>query len=174
MPGSPTTPGCSGACVSALDHVAFRRCDSVGARNIGTFAVQWLAYTLPYRRFADTLADACARLGADVVRYSFIVMDLHLLLLAGLPAHRIIAFITDAPACARCLRTWANPPRRHASPRSRGPPMWEMPESDPAVSTPTPSPHRRTNSINGSPGNPDRRPPSARRRAAACRVSPGA
>ena len=31
--------------------------------------------------------DACARLGADVVRYSFIVVDLHHLLLAGLPAH---------------------------------------------------------------------------------------
>ena len=29
----------------------------------------------------------CARLGADVVRYSFIVVDLHHLLLASLPAH---------------------------------------------------------------------------------------
>jgi hypothetical protein len=43
--------------------------------------------TFPYRRFADILADTCARLGADVVRYSFIVVDLHHLLLAGLPAH---------------------------------------------------------------------------------------
>ncbi len=33
------------------------------------------------------LADANARLGADVDRYSFIVVDLHHLLLAGLPAH---------------------------------------------------------------------------------------
>ena len=32
-------------------------------------------------------AHACARLGADVVCYSFIVVDLHHLLLAGLPAH---------------------------------------------------------------------------------------
>jgi hypothetical protein len=39
------------------------------------------------RRFADILANACARLRADVVRYSFIVVDLHNLLLAGLPAH---------------------------------------------------------------------------------------
>src|SRR5262245_11264768 len=31
--------------------------------------------------------NACARLGADVGRYSFIVVDLHHLLLAGLPAH---------------------------------------------------------------------------------------
>src|SRR5207344_3344041 len=48
---------------------------------------QWLAYAIPYRRFADALADTCARLGDDVVRYSFIVVDLHHLLLAGLPAH---------------------------------------------------------------------------------------
>ena len=42
---------------------------------------------VPCRRFADILADACARLGADVGRYSFIAVDLHPLLLAGLPAH---------------------------------------------------------------------------------------
>src|SRR5271155_984502 len=42
---------------------------------------------LPCRRFADVLADACARLGADVDRYSFIAVDLHHKLLAGLPAH---------------------------------------------------------------------------------------
>jgi len=46
-----------------------------------------LACTFPCRRFADILAVACARLGADVVRYTFIVVDLHHLLLAGLPAH---------------------------------------------------------------------------------------
>ena len=36
---------------------------------------------VPLPRFADVLTDACARL-ADVVCYSFIVEDLHLLLLA--------------------------------------------------------------------------------------------
>ena len=41
----------------------------------------------PYRRFADILADACARLGADAVRYSFIAVDSHHLLHDGLPAH---------------------------------------------------------------------------------------
>src|SRR5208337_5050462 len=30
------------------------------------FAARWLAYMLPCRRFADVLADACARLGVDV------------------------------------------------------------------------------------------------------------
>ena len=51
---------------------------------IQAFAAQWLACVLPCRRFACTLAGADARLGADVDRYSFIVEDLHHLLLAGL------------------------------------------------------------------------------------------
>jgi len=46
-----------------------------------------LCHVIPYRRFADTLADDYARLGADVDRYSFIVVDFHLLLLASLLAH---------------------------------------------------------------------------------------
>jgi transposase len=87
MPGSSTTPGHPSACDDAFGHVAFRYTDSVGTRNQFSIAAQWLACTFPYRRFADILADACARLGADVVRYSFIVVDLHHLLLAGLPAH---------------------------------------------------------------------------------------
>src|SRR6202162_6744060 len=44
---------------------------------------------LPCRRFADALADARARLGADVGRYSFIAVDFHHILLAGLPAHSL-------------------------------------------------------------------------------------
>jgi hypothetical protein len=38
---------------------------------------------LPCRRFAGILADDDARLGADADRYSFTVVDLHHLLLAG-------------------------------------------------------------------------------------------
>jgi hypothetical protein len=52
-----------------------------------SFAAQWLACTFLCRRFADILTNACARLGADVGRYSFIAVDLRHLLLAGLPAH---------------------------------------------------------------------------------------
>ena len=48
---------------------------------------QWLAYVLPYRRFAAALTDDRAWLGVDVDRYSFIASDLHRLLVAGLPAH---------------------------------------------------------------------------------------
>ena len=84
MPGSSTTPGRPSACVGALGHIAFHYTDSVGTRRQFSIAAQWLACTFPCRRFADILTDAGARLGADVVRYSFIVVDLHHLLLAGL------------------------------------------------------------------------------------------
>ncbi len=84
MPGSPTTPGWAGARDDAPGHVAFRDSDHVGTPNYLAFAAQWLAYALPYRRFADTLTSANARLGADVDRYSFTVKDFHLLLFAGL------------------------------------------------------------------------------------------
>jgi hypothetical protein len=51
-------------------RIAFRYTDSVGTQNQFSIAAQWLACTFPYRRFADILADGCARLGADVARYS--------------------------------------------------------------------------------------------------------
>jgi hypothetical protein len=91
MPGSSTTPGHMSARAVAPIRVAFHMHDRVGPRDIKPYAAQWLAYALPYRRFADTPEDiltdtpvnACARLGADAVRYSFIVADFHHLLLAG-------------------------------------------------------------------------------------------
>src|SRR5208337_3138553 len=52
---------------------------------IDSFAAQWLAYTRPCRRFAPGLTTDDARLGASAVRYAFTVVDLHHLLLAGLP-----------------------------------------------------------------------------------------
>ena len=72
MPGSKTTPGLAGARNDAPASVAFRGVNNVGTRVYNAFAAQWLAYTLPYRRFADVLADACARIGGDVGCYSFI------------------------------------------------------------------------------------------------------
>ena len=88
MPGSLTTPDRSGARTSAPARFAFRLSDDVGIRKNFSFAAQWLACTLPYRRFAGPLTRVCARLGADVGCYSFIAVDLHHLLLVGLPAHR--------------------------------------------------------------------------------------
>jgi hypothetical protein len=74
-------------------RVAFRSDDGVGTRDKVSFAAQWLAYAFPCRRFARAFADTHARLGASVGRYSFTAEDLHLLLLAGLPAHHPKTFI---------------------------------------------------------------------------------
>ena len=87
MPGSPTAPGRPDACNGAPGRIAFHQRNGVGTQIDVAFAAQWLAYAIPYRRFAVTLAGGAARLGADVVCYSFIAVDLHHLLLAGLPAH---------------------------------------------------------------------------------------
>ena len=76
MPGSSTPPG-----RQALRFRAWLCClpPSKQRRRTGIidFVAQWLAYVLPYRRFVDVLANGNARLGADVVRYSFIVSDFH-------------------------------------------------------------------------------------------------
>jgi hypothetical protein len=67
--------------------MAFHIWNCVSTQADWSFAAQWLACALPCRRFAGALAGVCARLGADVDRYSLNVRDLHPLLLAGLPAH---------------------------------------------------------------------------------------
>jgi hypothetical protein len=87
MPGSQTALGWAGTRNSVPVHIAFRQQNGVGTQDDVDFAAQWLAYAIPCRRFAGILADTCARLGADVVCYSFIAVDSHHLLLAGLPAH---------------------------------------------------------------------------------------
>jgi hypothetical protein len=107
MPGSSTTPGRSDLAMVRPKRVAFRARNSVGTRGLA-FAAQWLAYALPYRRFVGILTDTYARLGADVDRYSFIVVDLHHLFLAGLPAHfesympRHAVGLTGASQVAAC------------------------------------------------------------------------
>jgi hypothetical protein len=75
------------ACNSPLNRFAFRQENGIGTQKKANFAAQWLAYAVRYQRFADALTDTCARLGADVVCYSFIAADFHHLLLAGLLAH---------------------------------------------------------------------------------------
>jgi hypothetical protein len=97
MPGSSTTPGRLDARVHAPIRVAFRIRNGVGTRDKNLCEAQWLACVLLYRRFAAALTGGCARLEADVVSYSFIVSDLHRLLVAGLPAH--------------CERFWTLPVR---------------------------------------------------------------
>jgi hypothetical protein len=102
MPGSQTTPGPTGARNNAPADFAFRQVNNVGTRVANDFAAQWLAYTLPYRRFADVLADACARIGGDVDCYSFIAVDFHPILLASLPAHSLAL----RPAHSRGHQLW--------------------------------------------------------------------
>src|SRR3954462_6486455 len=71
MPGSSTTPGRLGARVHAPIRVAFRIRNGVGTRDNNLCEAQWLACAFPYRRFAAVLTDDRARLGVDVVSYSF-------------------------------------------------------------------------------------------------------
>jgi hypothetical protein len=68
MRGSQTTQGRLDTRADVSNHVAFRQTYAVGTLGNNTFAAQWLAYTLPCRRFTATLADADARLGANVGR----------------------------------------------------------------------------------------------------------
>jgi hypothetical protein len=68
MPGSQTTRDRTGARAGAPARVAFRQTYGVGIPGNITFAAQWLAYTLPDRRFTLVLADDDARLGVDVDR----------------------------------------------------------------------------------------------------------
>ena len=83
MPVSLTTLGRPGARDCAPDVLPSTMGNASASQKYVVFEAQWLAYALPYRRFTPAFTDDGARLGADVVRYSFIVMDLHHLLLAG-------------------------------------------------------------------------------------------
>jgi len=104
MPGSSTTPGHTGTRVDAPARVAFRCLNGVSAQDELSFAARWLAYALPYRRFACTLAGACARLGADAVRYSFIVVDFHHLLLAGFTGALRLKVLSCVPSAVLSTR----------------------------------------------------------------------
>jgi len=70
-----TTPGCPSACVGALGILPSAT-QTASAPESVFYRGSWLACTFPYRRFAASSRDACARLGADVVRYSFIIVEL--------------------------------------------------------------------------------------------------
>jgi hypothetical protein len=93
MLGSLTTPDQPAARDDATSRVAFQVGNPVGVRDKalsrlnGQPRLDPLRGSSPCRRFALPLAEHDARLGGDVTRYVFIVEDLHLLLLAGLPAH---------------------------------------------------------------------------------------
>jgi hypothetical protein len=117
MPGSPTAPGRPGACNGAPVRIAFHQQNDVGTQIDVAFAAQWLAYAIPYRRFAATLTGDAARLGADVVCYSFIVVDLHVI--GAEPralSHFSLAPIRRCGLSASCAT--ANRPFRAKPPRA--------------------------------------------------------
>lgn len=93
MPGSKTTRGQTDTRYTVSVHVAFHDSYREGTPEKITYAAQWLACTLPCRRFTNTLANAGAPLGADADRYSFTVADSHRLLLAGLQAHNYLIYM---------------------------------------------------------------------------------
>jgi adenylate cyclase len=68
---------------SRLDFVV----TDLGETKLKNIAEPRLAYALPCRRFVRPLTSAYARLGAEVGRYAFLVMDSHHPLPGGLPAH---------------------------------------------------------------------------------------
>ena len=75
---------------------------------------------------------------------------------------RIIAFIADAPNVRAILAHLGEPTAPPRIAPARGPPISETPDARTVASTPMPSRHRSTSSINASLGNPDRRPSFAR------------
>jgi hypothetical protein len=110
MPGSTTTPGHMGTRAVAPICIAFQQSNGVGSRDKQSFTAQWLAYALPYRRFACTLTGTCARLGADAVRYSFIVADFHHLLLAGFTG-ALLSPVSSTASSAFPRKSWVGVPR---------------------------------------------------------------
>ena len=94
MSGSQATPGPTGARNDAPADFAFRQVNNVGTRIDNGFAAQWLAYTLPYRRFADVLAD---RLRTDRGRRGLLLLHR-----SGLSPHtpcRSPGALTHVAAC---------------------------------------------------------------------------
>jgi hypothetical protein len=78
-----------------------------------------LAYALPYRRFARTLAGTGARLRADADRYSFTVVDPHHLLLAGFTGALKVTLFPDVPSYCTTRRKCARKGLMHCSKSSR-------------------------------------------------------
>ena len=93
MLGSLTTPGRLTARDDTTSRIALQVGNPVGtrvkalSRLNGQPPLIRFAAQAHCRRFDLHLTEHDARLGGDVTRYVFIVEDLRLLLLAGLPAH---------------------------------------------------------------------------------------
>ena len=79
----------SGRCSqNAPTRVAFRGVNNVGTRVHNAFAARWLAIRSPTDASQSSSRTTAHGLG-DVGCYSFIAVDFHHILLAGLPAHSL-------------------------------------------------------------------------------------
>ena len=88
MPGSLTTPDRPGARDDAPRRIAFHDLHGVGTQNRNLSRLNGWPMRSPVNASPKPSRATAHELGADVDRYSFIVRDLHSLLLAGLPALR--------------------------------------------------------------------------------------
>ena len=89
VPGSLTTPGRPGARADAPEYVAFHHMHGVGTQNRKLSRLNGWPMRTPVNASPRPSRATAHELGADVDRYTFIVRDLHPLLLTGLPALRI-------------------------------------------------------------------------------------
>jgi hypothetical protein len=122
MPVSLTTLGRPDARACAPDVLPSAMGNASASQMYVVFGAQWLAYALPCRRFTPALTDDGARLGADVVRYSFIAVDLHHLLLAGLPAHTHPTRYWQSSSCpglSRASTFWPHPSKKDVDGRDK-------------------------------------------------------
>jgi hypothetical protein len=87
MPGSTTTRGHLSTRITRPNVLPSATRTSSAPRITDSIAARWLAYASLCRRFTSALASSRARLEVNVVRYTFIIMESHHVLPAGLPAH---------------------------------------------------------------------------------------
>jgi hypothetical protein len=85
MPGSTTTPDRRALAKPCLPCFAFRSVNSVGVRNKYLSRLNGWPMRTPTDASDLPSRTSTHGLGSDVVRYSLIAMDFHLLLSAGLP-----------------------------------------------------------------------------------------
>ena len=92
MPGSPTTPGRSGARVGAPARVAFRVIKHVGLRIEDFSRLNGWPIRSPANASPPSSQMSPHDSGASVVRYTFTARDFHSLLFAGFAGALIMSF----------------------------------------------------------------------------------
>ena len=119
MPGSLTTPDRPGARDDAPRRIAFHDLHGVGTQNRNLSRLNGWPMRSPVNASPKPSRATAHELGADVDRYSFIVRDLHSLLLAGLPAlRRCFPLCLRQQTCGDCTVVTVSCQQRTISPAS--------------------------------------------------------